>query len=83
MIKQIWKYRFNSEIKMPLDARVLTIQKQDGEPTIWALVNPNNELEVRNFTIVGTGNSFDDTNHKYIGTFQDSPFVWHLFEIVK
>ena len=83
MIKQIWKYKFNYGIEMPLDAKILTIQTQDGEPTIWALVNPNNELEIRNFRIVGTGNPFDDTNYTYIGTFQDGPFVWHLFEIIK
>jgi hypothetical protein len=67
---------------MPMDAQILTVQKQDGEPTIWAMVNTENELETRNFTIVGTGNSFDDKDMKYIGTFQDSPFVWHLFENV-
>jgi hypothetical protein len=29
---------------------------------------------------VGTGESFDETNMTYIGTYQESPFVWHLFE---
>jgi hypothetical protein len=86
MTKQIWKYTLSgiiSNIEMPLDAEILTVQLQNGQPTIWALVNSKNELENRNFAIVGTGNPFDDTNHKYIGTFQDSPFVWHLFEIVR
>lgn len=81
-MKQIWKFRLNTTIQMPMDAQILTVQKQDGEPTIWAMVNTENELETRNFTIVGTGNSFDDKDMKYIGTFQDSPFVWHLFENV-
>jgi hypothetical protein len=86
MTTQIWKYPLNgmmSDIQMPMEAKVLTVQIQNGQPTIWAQVNPQNESETRHFTIVGTGNPFDDTNHKYIGTFQDSPFVWHLFEIVK
>jgi len=81
-MKQIWKFRLNTTIQMPMDAQILTVQKQDGEPTIWAMVNTENELETRNFTMVGTGNSFDDKDMKYIGTFQDSPFVWHLFENV-
>lgn len=81
-MKQIWKFRLNTTIQMPMDAQILTVQKQDGEPTIWAMVNTENELETRNFTIIGTGNSFDDKDIKYIGTFQDSPFVWHLFENV-
>jgi hypothetical protein len=86
MTKQIWKYPLNgiiSNVEIPMDAEILTVQLQNGQPTIWALVNPKNELESRNFTIVGTGNPFDDTNHQYIGTFQIEPFVWHLFEIVK
>jgi hypothetical protein len=86
MTKQIWKYPLNgiiNNIEMPMDAKILTIQTQNDQPQIWALINPMNDLETRKFTIVGTGNPFDDTDAKYIGTFQDVPFVWHLFEIVK
>jgi len=81
-MKQIWKFRLNNTIQMPMDAKILTVQMQDGEPNIWAMVDTQNELESRTFTIVGTGNPFDDTDTKYIGTFQEPPFVWHLFEIV-
>lgn len=85
MTKQIWKYKLDgviSKIEMPLDAKVLTIQTQNEVPHIWVLVNPENEVETRSFRIVGTGHPFDDTDKKYIGTFQDGPFVWHLFEDV-
>lgn len=85
MKKEIWKYTIDgimNEIKMPMDAQVLTVQIQNGQPQIWALVNPQNETEIRTFTIVGTGNPFDSTNTKYVGTFQDVLFVWHLFEII-
>jgi hypothetical protein len=71
---------------MPLDAEILTVQLQDGQmfnACIWAKVNPENELEKRQFVVIGTGHSFDDTNHKYIGTYQEGFFVWHVFEIVK
>jgi hypothetical protein len=47
---------------------------------IWALVDPNAEDEPRWFAVVGTGEPFDETNMIYIGTYQESPFVWHLFE---
>lgn len=82
-MKQIWKFKVsNGIIQMPADATILTVQNQDGDPHIWALVDPAKEMDARMFTIVGTGQPFDDTNTKYIGTFQDGPFVWHLFEIV-
>lgn len=86
MIKQIWKYKLDgliSQIQIPIEAKVLTVQTQNEQPHIWALVNPNNEMETRKFTVIGTGHPFDDTNMKYIGTFQDGPFVWHLFENVR
>jgi hypothetical protein len=84
MITQIWKYRLREQgIEMPMDAKVLSVQLQDDIPHIWAMVNPHRERELRNFVIIGTGQSFDDTNMKYIGTYQHNPFVWHLFEIVK
>ena len=81
-MKQIWKFRVNTTIQMPMEAKILTVQLQDGEPMMWLVVDTENELESRKFTIVGTGNSFDDKDAKYIGTFQEPPFVWHLFEIV-
>jgi len=85
MIKQIWKYKLDAvhnEIQIPSDGKVLAVQTQNEIPHIWVLVNSDNEMQTRTFTVVGTGHSFDDTNKKYVGTFQDGPFVWHLFEIV-
>ena len=86
MVKQIWKYKLENIIEMPKGAEILTVQIQNGksfDTCIWAKVTPDNELEKRRFVVIGTGHSFDDTNYKYIGTYQDSPFVWHLFEDVK
>jgi hypothetical protein len=81
-MKQIWKYKLSeSAIEMPIDAEILSVQLQNDVPHIWAMVSPQTELEKRKFAIVGTGQSFDDTNMKYIGTYQDGPFVWHLFGI--
>ena len=85
MITQIWKYPLNSmvsDIQMPMEAKVLTVQIQNDQPHMWAQVNPQNEMETRHFTVVGTGHDFDDKDMKYIGTFQDIPMVWHLFEKV-
>jgi hypothetical protein len=83
-MKQIWKYTVDNIIEMPKGAEVLTVQIQSAfNPCIWVKVDPKNELEKRQFVVIGTGQSFDDTDHKYVGTYQDAPFVWHLFEKVK
>ena len=85
MIKQIWKFKVENVIEMPKGAEILFVQIQNRQmfnACIWAKVNPENELEKRKFVVIGTGHSFDDTNMNYIGTYQDGPFVWHLFEIV-
>ena len=79
--KQIWKFEIKEGcIIMPIGAKILSVQSQRERGMIWALVDPNAEDEPRHFAIVGTGETFDETNMTYIGTFQDSPFVWHLFE---
>ena len=84
MVKQIWKYTVENIIEIPKGAEVLTVQMQGPfNPCIWVKVDPENELEKRQFVVIGTGQSFDDTNYEYIGTYQDGPLVWHLFEKVK
>ena len=86
---EIWKYKIPAhtytEIEMPKGAKVLTVQTQRGEPCIWAIVDPNQEKEIRCFFIYGTGISFDYLQtYKYIGTFQPHDYlVFHLFEVTK
>lgn len=67
---------------MPKGAAILCVQMQDDKPQIWALVNPDAEEERREFRRVGTGwEPKNISTHQYRGTYQDPPFVWHLFEI--
>lgn len=86
---KIYKYPFevqdNVEIKMPMGASILTVQVQDNNPYIWAIVWPDHPLELRRFRLFGTGHPIDmelKQLNKYIGTFQllDGRFVGHLFE---
>lgn len=83
MAKQIWKYSLENIIEMPKGAEILTIDIQNGQmfnAQMWVKVDTENEVEKRMFEVIGTGQNFDDTNRKYIGTYQDGPFVWHVFE---
>lgn len=88
MEKRIWKYEINPNkviVEMPKGAEILTIQTQNETPCIWALVNPENEKELRHFEVFGTGqNVYCDmgVERKYINTFQldNGSLVFHLFE---
>jgi len=94
MNKTIYKYstiengfqeRF--KISMPKGAEILCIQidKKNNHPTIWALVDPNEEKEERHFELFGTGHPIPmdmGIERKYIGTYQyqKGEFVGHIFE---
>ncbi len=87
--KTIYKYPFSIEdvvrIEMPAFAEILHIECQQGTPCIWALVEPEMRQETRTFSVFGTGHAieYDRTAKSLVhhGTFQQGPFVWHVFEI--
>lgn len=81
----VWKYPFavrdRVEIVMPRGAEILLVADQDGAACIWARVCPNRPTETRTFVIFGTGYPIlPGGNH--VGSFQQGPFVWHVFEDV-
>ena len=89
----IWKYQLELKqiaIKqMPKDAKVLTVQyqKENDCVFIWAMVNPEKELEKRMFQLVMTGEEMFLNAEKlsklhYINTSQKDWLVGHLFEIL-
>lgn len=89
MKKTIWKYELEVTGKnillIPQDAEILSVQTQNETPCLWALVNPDSQLEERYFEMFGTGHPVHcdmGVNRKFIGTFQmsDGALVFHLFE---
>ena len=83
----IWKFPLtvtdSQRVEMPEGAQLLTVQLQGNQPCLWAVVDSDNETEDRYFEIYDTGNPIrGDINEtaKYIATFQQGPFVWHVFE---
>lgn len=85
-MKRIFKY------KLPRDGAVITIranvvkwldiQKQDGCPMIWAVVDDTGYESEYEIVAWGTGWDFpDELNHcRYMGTAQDGAgYVWHYF----
>jgi len=93
MSQSIWKYEFETtdtfSIVMKLDAEILCVQTQDGQPCIWAMVNTGSlDMEERYFEIFATGHPIKNetgTKRKYIGTYQlrGGALVFHLFERIQ
>ncbi len=88
-MKTIYKYPLSigtkNVIEMPIGAKILDLQTQNGTPGIWAMVDSGNQKVQRIFEIYGTGHMIDGpTDKDYVGTFQVSngAFVFHVFELV-
>lgn len=83
----IWKFNLEitdkQTIRMPNGARILSIQEQNGELCVWAVVDPDEEYVPRKFRIFGEGHTFDldAADAKFIGTVQCDRLVWHIFAI--
>jgi hypothetical protein len=80
---------------LPRGSKILTVEVWQGAPQLWALVNPEEPEEKRNFRLVGAGNPiFANAGNpitespetlNYICTFQLAGLVGiigHLFEIM-
>jgi hypothetical protein len=83
MNKTIWKYTLGISdaqiLALPKGATILSVAEQYGEVTLWALVDPDKELEHRLFYIFGTGHPVPNTPGTFLGTVQIRDLVWHVF----
>ena len=62
-MKAVWEYPLTdmiTTVEMPTFTRVLDVQNQNGTPTLWALVHPENVKERRTFRLVETGEPLPD-----------------------
>ena len=77
------------ETRLPAGARILSVQNQKGKICIWYkwdLAAKEDEVELREFILVGTGWETDYDKFRllnFIGTVQihDGEFIFHLFEV--
>ena len=83
---RIFKYKLNIEeiqfVAMPKGAKVLTVQTQKGYPCIWAIVDPQAEIENKKICMRGTGHDASEVKDMcYIGTFQryGGEMIFHVF----
>ena len=92
----IWKFPFEitdtQVISMPEGANILTVQVQNGEPCIWAIVNESAKLISRKIRVAGTGHTLPQMEvnqtslsaglRVYIGTIQmnGGALIFHVFD---
>lgn len=79
-------------LQLPLSAKILTVQSQNGIPCIWIsfpnVKDKEIQTEPKNFAILPTGTNLVSWGEyqqlKYIGTFMsvNDTFVGHLYEII-
>ena len=88
MKKAIYKYPVTIddefELEMPGGGSVLTVQMQNEQPMLWAIVEPKLNKVKKKFVIVGTGHEYNEeyfNQLRYINTFQVDTLVLHLFEV--
>jgi len=89
-MRTIWKFALPTatvdffDIDMPRGAVILRLAPQGGVPHLWAEVDSEaEEAERRSFQIVGTGGPVPTACAKaYLGSWEQGPFVWHLYELL-
>jgi hypothetical protein len=79
----IYKYHLDivdKQILSILKGQILCVQFQEQNLCLWVLGDPNLPTVLEVITIKGTGHPCgNDVLGDYIGTVQNSGFVWHVF----
>lgn len=85
----IYRYQLNVEDEQIIvthkDAIILKVGIQNDFPWIWAVVDTHAPLEERTIVIKGEGQPItvsELARLKYLDSFQQDVFVWHVFEVV-
>lgn len=82
----IWKFELplvgDIKLKMPVDADLLCVQLQRGNPCLWIECDPESPRVHRNFQWVGTGHETSRIGI-YVGTVQlaGGDLVLHLYDL--
>jgi len=87
-MRKIFKYPLSvtdhQEIHVPVGGKFISVQVQNNEICLWALVDEDKIQVAREIRVIGTGHPiYDDSgNMDYIGTVQmmSGKLIWHIFE---
>lgn len=81
-MKKIFKYEidgYETEIQIHGYGKIVHVGKDpNGVICAWAEVNPDDKLNGVWVYVIGTGHQIPHgTGH--VGTFNDGPFMWHVY----
>lgn len=86
-MRRVYKYpltfgpgQTQTTLELPYAYQFLHFGFQDGNPIVWALVNPDNPSVQRTLRVVGTGWDLEEGS-EHRGTAIEGDYVWHLFEM--
>lgn len=75
MCRSVWKYNLKAQhdqvLELPLDSKILSVEAQDSDIVLYALVNTHQpEKERRKIAIFGTGHGINSTidEYNFLGT---------------
>ena len=89
-MNKIFKYELQTipfqRIEMPKGAQILSIQNQNSNPRLWALVDTDADVEDRFIKMFSTGEEMNEGNSNliHISTVQfwNGDLVFHFFELI-
>lgn len=85
-MRAVWKFPLShaavQDVQMPKGAQILHVGLQGDRICIWAGVDPVlHDMQPRRIQVVGTGHEELPGNVWHLGTVQQGPYVWHVFEV--
>ncbi len=85
MNNTVYKYEFpiedSFELLLPHRPIYLMVGLQGNTPCMWCKVNPDVPKKKYQFHVTGTGHPVN-AHWEHVGSFQQTPFVWHLWREV-
>ncbi len=81
-MKTIWKFSLHpsTSLQMPIGSLLLCVSAQGDGACLWALVDPDQPVEQRDFNCYGTGHNIPDDPGQYVGIVFIGSLVFHVFE---
>ena len=85
-METIYKYPLTivdeQDVPMPRNARLLSVQLNRDHVCLWAVVDPDEDIELRRIFCHGTGHDVDPNATRHLGTVQmrQGTLVFHFFD---
>ena len=86
-MQKVYKYVLDFDdycnVILPVGYKLLDVKVQNGNPVLWALVNPNEiHSKIVRFRIAGTGHPIEENELGYVATFEYNELIFHVFSIL-